>query len=381
MTVYTKTNPFLASIKERYTLCKPGSDKNTQHIVLDLKGSGITYQIGDSIGIWPVNDPETVSKTLTCMGASGDETVLDRHGEHSYVLRDFLTNKANITEINRKLVAEIGFRQTDTQKKTQLESLQEESNKDTFKKYLTERYVWDLLHENPEVCFPVQELCNLLMPMLPRFYSIASSSHVVGEEVHLTVALLQYHTNGYQRLGVCTHYLCNLIPLNHAVVPIYIQPHHGFTLPEDTQTPMIMIGPGTGLAPFRAFMQERMFQKASKANWLFFGERHRATDFFYEEFWQDLVAQGALRVDLAFSRDQEYKIYVQDRMREHGEELFSWLEKGAFLFVCGDAHRMAKDVEAALLQIIQLHGKMDEATSRQYLKRLRTEKRYLRDVY
>lgn len=378
---YSKAHPFLASIKERYSLCQSGSKKNTQHIVLDLKGSGINYDIGDSIAIFPHNDIETVSKTLQGMHATGSETILDRHGEKEWNLRDFLTTQANITEVNRKLFSEICYRQTNLKKKAHLESLQAEDNKEAFKEYLANRYVWDLLFENSEVTFNLQELCNLFMPLLPRFYSIASSKRVVGDEVHLTVALLQYHTNGYRRLGVCTHYLCNLVPMDAPIVPIYIQPHHGFTIPADDTAPMIMIGPGTGIAPFRAFMQERMAKGSSGANWLFFGEWNRSTDFFYEEFWQDLVNKDKLRLDVAFSRDQDFKIYVQHRMLEKGEEFYRWLEKGAYVYVCGDAKHMAKDVEAALLQIIQTHGKLDDQGAKQYLKKLRGDKRYLRDVY
>ena len=202
----------------------------------------------------------------------------------------------------------------------------------------------------------------------------------VGNEVHLTVALLKYTHQGIVRTGVCTQYLCEQAPLYESVIPIYVQPHHGFTLPSE-QVPIIMIGPGTGIAPFRAFMQERAAKQASGNNWLFFGECHRTHHFFYESFWTDLIDQGKLRLDAAFSRDQEHKVYVQHRMLEQGSEILNWLDQGAHLYVCGDAQRMAKDVEHALLQIFQMHGNKSEEESKQYLKALRTEKRYLRDVY
>lgn len=378
---YSRTNPFLASIKERYSLCGPDSNKCTQHIVLDIKGSGITYQVGDSIAVYPQNDQDLVAKTLYAMKVSGDEIVLDKHGEKSWTLRDFLTTQANITEVSRKLLSEVGFRQTNPAKKSHIESLQGEGNKEILKSYLEVHHLWDVLEAHSEVVFFPQELCNFLMPLLPRFYSIASAQSVVGEEVHLTVALLKYETNGHERKGVCTHYLCHVARLHEAVIPIYIQPHHGFTIPEDPNTAIIMVGPGTGVAPYRAFMQERIIRNASGKNWLFFGECHRASDFFYESYWQSLVDAGRMRLDVAFSRDQDYKIYVQHRMLQHGKELFQWLEQGAYFFVCGDAHFMAKDVEQALLQIIQEHGNRDEQASKQYLKRLRQEKRYLRDVY
>lgn len=373
--MYSKTNPFLATIKERSSLCKPGSKKNTQHLVLDLKGSGITYNVGDSIAIFPQNDPRLVQKTLNSMKASGFEKIIDKRTQKTWVLRDFLTNQANITEIHHKIVAEISLRYHQQEKREVLEK-----NKND-KQFLETHQLWDILDEHPDIQIPPQELCDLLLPLLPRFYSISSSCQSVGEEIHITVALLRYETNGHERLGVCTNYLCHLATLNTPTVPIYIQPHRGFTLPEQHNTPIIMIGPGTGVAPFRAFMQEREAKNASGKNWLFFGEWNHSTDFFYEDFWKGLAAQDKLRIETAFSRDQAHKIYVQHRMLEHGKELYRWIDEGAHLYVCGDAKRMAKDVEGTLLQIIKKHGDHDEQASKQYLKRLRTEKRYLRDVY
>lgn len=378
---YNRFNPFLASIKERVSLCKPDSMKSTHHIVLDLSGSGITYNVGDSIAIFPKHDADLVTKTLHAMHAEGNEVVLDRHAEKSWLLRDFLTTQSNICDISKKLLSEISFRQTNPDKKLFLESLLAEGNKEILKDYLEKHHLWDVLQAYHEVYFPPQELCNLLMPLLPRFYSIASSQKAVGDEVHLAVALLHYETNGHERRGVCTHYICHLAPIHTPAIPVYIQPHHGFTLPSDPDASIIMVGPGTGVAPFRAFMQERIATNAQGKNWLFFGECHRAYDYFYESYWEELSSQGKLKLDLAFSRDQEKKIYVQHRMLEHGDEIFEWLEKGAYFYVCGDAEFMAKDVEAALLQILKQHGKFDDQEAKQYLKKLRSEKRYLRDIY
>ncbi len=380
-TPYNKIHPFLASVKERYLLSKEGSKKNTQHIILDLKGSGLKYQIGDCIGIYPINDPELIAKTLRAMKATGNEIIVEKNSEELWKLSDFLEKKANLTDFSRKLLTEIIHRQTILEKKKYLENLLADGNKELFKKYIDHHELWDVLEENEEVLFEVQELCNLLMPLLPRLYSIASSNNVVNEEVHLAVALLRYESNGHLRKGVCTHYLCDLVPLNEPKVPVYIQAHHGFTLPSDPQSAIIMIGPGTGIAPFRAFMQERMHQKSPGKNWLFFGEWNRESDFFYQDFWQDLESKGNLRLNLAFSRDQEYKHYVQHEMIEKGKELFQWFEDGAYIYVCGDAQRMAKDVEATLLAIIQEHGNLNETQAREYLKNLRTSKRYLRDIY
>jgi sulfite reductase (NADPH) flavoprotein alpha-component len=222
---------------------------------------------------------------------------------------------------------------------------------------------------------------DMLSPLLPRFYSIASSQLVVGDEIHLTVAGLRYNSNGHERFGVCTHYLCDLAPLNEAVISLYIQPHHGFTLPKEKEADIIMVGPGTGVAPFRGFMQERALHQGTGRNWLFFGERSYQEDYFYRHFWQDLETRSLLKVNTAFSRDQEHKIYVQHRMLEHGAEIFRWIDNGAYFYVCGDAQRMAKDVETTLLQIIQIYGSKTEQEAKEYLKKMRTDKKYLRDVY
>lgn len=378
---YSKTHPFLATIKERYCLCKPGSTKNTQHVVLDLKGSHLTYTVGDCIGIKPYHDDLLVDKTIQAMHASGTEIVHDKHTGEAFTLREFLTHKANISDVSKKLFGEICQRQHNPEKKARLETLLQESHKEQLKDYLNSHELWDALAENSEATFELQELCHMLMPLLPRLYSIASSMKMVGEEVHLTIALLHYDTNGHRRRGVCTHYLCELAPMHQPVVPVYIQPHHGFTLPDKGDVPIIMIGPGTGVAPFRSFMQERVALGATGRNWLIFGERNRATDFFYEEYWKGLTEQGKLILDTAFSRDQSGKVYVQDRMTEKGAEIYSWLKQGAHLYVCGDAAHMAKDVEAALHHIVQEHGGMDEHAAKLYVKQLRSEKRYLKDVY
>lgn len=381
MIIYNKLNPFRASIKERYQLSLPGSSKDTQHLVLDLKGSNLAYQVGDSLGIFPSNDPELVEKTLSTMKASGTEIIKLRNREETLPLREFLERKANITEISRKFISELYERQMNPIKKERLNQLLSENQKDSLKEYLAHHELWDALAENEEVHFDLQDLCDFLMPLLPRLYSISSAMISVGEEVHLTIARVKYTTNQQARKGVCTHFLSELVPLHAPVVPIYIQPHHGFTLPEDPHSSLIMIGPGTGVAPFRAFMQARHASQAAGKNWLFFGGWNRLHDFFYEEFWKDLESRNKLRLHAAFSRDQEEKIYVQHLMEERGEELFQWLQDGAYIYVCGDAQRMARDVEATLIQIIQTHGKMEDAEAKAYLKQLRLSKRYLRDVY
>lgn len=380
--VYNKQNPFPASIKERYFLSKPGSRKKTQHVVFDLKESGLVYRPGDSLGMYPKHDPDLVRKTLQALNIPGNVCINFKQTGELISLSECLLVKVNITNVSPKLFREVFARQPDANKKHEMGQLLEESNREMMKAYLQKHEVWDFLLANEEIVFSAQEFVDLLMPMLPRFYSISSSQKLVGEEVHLTVAPFEYESNGHQRRGVCTHYLCELVDLHSPVVPIFIQPSHAFYLPEDHQVPLIMIGPGTGIAPFRAFLQERLLHHRSGGkHWLFFGEWNREFDFFYEDDWSEFSKKGHLHLDLAFSRDQGHKIYVQHKMRERGEELYQWLEEGAYLYVCGDAHRMAKDVETTLQSIVQEFGKKDAQEARDYIKHLRQQKRYLRDVY
>lgn len=376
---YDKDNPYFAAVKTRYSLCKGASDKSTQHIELCLRGSGLNYNAGDSIAILPQHDSSLVKQTLEALRAEPHIEVVDKRTGVTHQLESFLTHKANITEVSRKFLTEIQIRQKDQLKAEKLKKLLEE--KELLKLYLAQTEAWQILKEHDEVSLTPQEFVDLLMPLLPRFYSISSSPYALPEEVHLTVAMVEYDQGGYTRRGVCTHYLCNLCPESERAVPIYLHPHRGFTLPSDPNAPIIMVGPGTGIAPFRSFMQERIAKKTSGKNWLFFGERTAAGEFFYEEFWKEAEALGKLKLSLAFSRDQAHKVYVQHRMLEEARELFRWLEEGAYFYVCGDAHKMARDVENALLEIIRKEGALDEALAKEYLKRLRKENRYLRDVY
>jgi sulfite reductase (NADPH) flavoprotein alpha-component len=239
----------------------------------------------------------------------------------------------------------------------------------------------DLLTEFRTTKLPLQELCEQFSPLLPRFYSIASSPKHNPEEIHLTVGLTSYEHRGVIRHGVASHFLCHLAQEQTTPIPSYIQATPHFTLPKDPKAPIIMVGPGTGVAPFRGFLQERLALDSPGKNWLFFGERNRHSDFFYEDFWQSLVAQKKLQLDAVFSRDQEKKIYVQHKLLEQGQEIWQWLQEGAFFYICGDADPMAKDVEAALVTITERYGNFSEHEARKYLKHLRAEKRLLVDVY
>ncbi len=320
-----KANPFPAKIILREPLSKAGSTKETHHVVLDLKGSGMHFKVGDSIGVYAQNDPESVQNALQFLKASGDEMITDSRSGAILPLKDFLTHKVNLARLTPDLT----------------------------------QYA----------------------PLLPRFYSVASSLKTHPDEVHLTVVVSTYEDNGAVRYGVASHFLCHLAEPNKTLIPCFVLSTPHFTLPHNDQIPIIMIGPGTGVAPFRAFVQERLARAASGKNWLFFGERNRSTDFFYEEFWSSVVDKGSLRLDLAFSRDQADKLYVQHKMLEAGLELWGWIQEGAHFYVCGDADPMAKEVEAAFLHIAQAHGGLSDVQAREYLKTLRKEKRYLIDVY
>lgn len=363
MTPYGKENPFLATLVERTSLAKNCEGKHTQSLVLDIKGSGFTYTEGDSVAIYPENCPNEVELVLSHLNASGCEPIVDKRSLKTLPLQKFLSKNASISKISRKLASLLGV------------------NDEELKEFVETRHLWDALKERGTAGLSLQELSDLLMPLQPRFYSIASSYGSVGDEVHLTVAHFHYDSNNLPRRGVCTHWLCTLLPLFKAEVPLYIHPSSDFRLPEDPATPIIMIGPGTGVAPFRAFMQKRRTQHGAFRNWLFFGEWHEKKTFFYESFWKELEREGHLKLDVAFSRDQADKVYVQHKMEALGGEFWAWLEEGAVVYVCGDASRMAKDVDKALHEIVAVHGGLGPDGAKEYVRSLRKSGRYLRDVY
>lgn len=376
---YTRLKPFIAKIKSRFDLCPDCTEKTTHHVVLDLANSTMKYNVGDCVGVYPVNDPTLVKKTLAAMKANESHEIIDKRTKEPVDLGHFLKIKANITDVSRKFVQEISKRQSDSSKKETLEDLL--ANNDKLKLYLEGRHLWDILLDHKEVVLKPQEICDLLMPLLPRYYSIASSQKEHNDEMHLTVKLLSYDAHGHERRGVCTHYICNLAPEEEPIVPIFIQPHKGFTVPADPNAPMIMVGPGTGVAPFRAFMQERIATGATGKNWLFFGEWRREKNFLYGDYWEILRKEGLLHLDAAFSRDQQEKCYVQHLLLEKGKQVYDWLMDGSYFYVCGDAKYMAKDVELALIEIIKVHGNKSEEDAKEFVKQLRKDKRYLRDVY
>lgn len=378
MTV-TKENPFLAKISERRVLNRPGSQKCTVHVTLDISGSHMEYKVGDSIAVFPENAPLLVQKTLKALGFSGSEQVKDTKKGDTCSLQEYLSFRANITKVTKKWISLLVSACQDPEKKEALTHLL--NHKEELKAYCESHQIWDCTQEFAPYDLSIDQVTNHLGALLPRFYSIASSHKHNPNVIDLVIAHFKYKTNDHLRFGVASHYLCEFAQLNTPSIALYLHPSKNFTLPQDPSVPIIMVGPGTGIAPFRGFMQERAQQKATSKNWLFFGDWNEKYDFYYEEEWKAYEQKGFLKLSTAFSRDQKEKIYVQDRLIEHKQEIWNWLERGAIFYVCGDAQYMAKDVDKALLDIVKDEGKMDEERAKEYLKNLRLSERYLRDVY
>ena len=311
-----------------------GSDKETRHFELSLKDSGLEYSPGDSLGVVPTNCEEVVGDLLNAVGLSGDETV--QVGDDSMILKDALMHRLACTVLSKIQIKKFN----DFAKAEKLTDLLQIANKDALVDYMWGRELIDLFLEFPQTGMSAQDFVNLLRPMPPRLYSIASSLSAHSEEVHLTVAVVRYEGNGRKRKGVCSSYLAERVGES---VPCYLHPNKNFKLPEDSSTPIIMVGPGTGIAPFRAFIEERKVIGATGKNWLFFGDRSQKTDYLYGEEWESYQKDGILNeLDLAWSRDQAEKVYVQHKMLEKGSQLWGWLNDGAVFYVCGDASRMAR---------------------------------------
>ncbi|GAB5561116.1 MAG: hypothetical protein SynsKO_27630 [Synoicihabitans sp.] len=381
---YSKTNPFSARISENRLLNEPGSAKETRHFVVDINGSGLSYTVGDSLGVFATNRPEEVEELLAHVGATGEELVSPKmlKLEQPITVREAWTSRLALAGPTPMLLKTLAAKATDADEKAKLESLVSLENKDVLKPWLEQRHYIDILTEFPSAKLTPQELVDLQRKLMPRLYSIASSPKVSPQGVHLTVAIVRYETNGRERVGVCSSFMADRVTVGETPVPVFVSNSH-FGLPEDhADKDIIMVGPGTGIAPFRAFVQERAGQGGSGRNWVFFGDQHEATDFLYADEWKDYLANGDVtKLDLAWSRDQAEKVYVQDKMRENGAELWKWLEGGANFYVCGDAKRMAKDVDRALHDIAALHGGMSEEEAVAFVKQLKKDKRYQRDVY
>ena len=369
---YNKNNPYSSQLLVNRMLTE-GSDKETRHFELSLKGSKLSYEPGDSLGVLPLNCSGVVDDLLTAVGFSGNEEVA--LVEQKINLRDALLNNFACTVLSKIQIKKFNeIAQVDA-----LAEMLKIENKDNLIDYMWGRELIDLFLEYPQPDLSVEDFTGLLRPMPPRLYSIASSLSAHSDEVHLTVAVVRYDTHGRKRKGVCSSYLAERVG---DTIPCYFHPNKNFKLPEDSEKPIIMVGPGTGIAPFRAFIEERQATGAPGKNWLFFGDRSHRTDYLYGDEWVEYKKDGILNeLDLAWSRDQTEKVYVQHKMLEKGAALWDWLQNGALFYVCGDASRMAKDVDQALRTIAQQEGAMSEEDSAVWVKTLQKERRYLKDVY
>lgn len=372
---YSRKNPYPAELLERVMLNGKGSAKETIHLEFSLEGSGLTYDTGDALAVVPHNAEDVVEDFLKTTKLDPDSPVLIK--EEDFTLRQALISQLDITSLSLPVMK----RYNEIAKDAKLETMLEPANKTELQDYLYGRDIIDLLHEFPAKEISADALVGIMRKLPPRLYSIASSPKAHPGEVHLTVGVVRYDAHGRNRKGVCSTYLSDRIE-EGSKAEVFVTPNKHFKIPADNDTPIIMIGPGTGIAPFRAFVEERKEIGAKGKNWLFFGDQHYLTDFLYQTEWQDYLADGILtKLDVAFSRDQKEKIYVQDRMREKSKELYEWLEQGASFYVCGDASRMATDVDVALHDIVEKEGGMSKDDAAAYVKKLKDDKRYLRDVY
>ena len=371
-TPYTKEAPLTATLSVNQKITGRGSEKDVRHLEIDLGDSGLRYQPGDALGVWYQNDPALVQELVELLWLKGDEQVvvegktlplseaLQWHFELTVNTANIVENYATLTR-NEQLLALVG-------------------DKAKLQHYAATVPIVDMVRFAPAQ-LDADKLLGLLRPLTPRLYSIASSQAEVESEVHITVGVVRYDIEGRARAGGASSFLADRLE-EEGEVRVFIEHNDNFRLPANPQTPVIMIGPGTGIAPFRAFMQQRAAEGAEGKNWLFFGNPHFTEDFLYQVEWQRYVKEGVLnRIDLAWSRDQKEKVYVQDKLRQQGAELWRWINDGAHIYVCGDATRMARDVDQALLEVIAEHGAMDAEAADEYLSELRVERRYQRDVY
>ena len=378
---YNRKNPFLAELIRHERLTKAGSEKDTRHFVLNLAGSGLSYTPGDSLAIIARNSPQLVEEVIELLGFDGKTPVKDSKGRN-VSFRQALAESYILNRATKKIMSGLSERVPQGEQRNKLMEIVD--NGEVLNEYVHTRDYVDILTEFNEVHFESPEaFISQLSPIPPRLYSIASSLAAHPDEVHLCVAIVRYETHGRKKTGLCSGFLADHAELHAQNIPIYVQESRHFRLPKDGARDIIMVGPGTGIAPFRAFLEQRAADGAKGRNWLFFGEQRRASDFFYEDEFAAFQKKGVLtRFDTAFSRDQAQKIYVQHRLKENARELWAWFQSGAYFYVCGDAHRMAKDVHQALIDIAQEQGLSANAAS-EYVNvtLMKTEKRYLRDVY
>jgi len=375
---YSRKNPFPAKLSVNRKLTGEGSNKETRHFEIELNGSGLAYEVGDSLGVFASNNPTLVELVLKELGFSGEEMITTADGAPAS-MREALTKSFILTEPSKQLLLAISERDVAG---AHLANLFVPEEKAALEKFLWGRDVLDVLQEFPAARFSPEEFVKVLRKLQPRLYSIASSQRAVGDSVHLTIAVVRFHVahSEREREGVCSSFLAERVSVG--TVPVFVHTAKHFRVPENSDAPVIMVGPGTGIAPFRAFLQERQATGAKGPNWVFFGEQKASTDFLYQSEFEAAVESGILtKLTTAFSRDQAEKIYVQHRMLENGAEIFDWLQRGGFFYVCGDAKRMAKDVDSALHTIVEKHGNMTHEKAKEYVENMKKEKHYRKDVY
>jgi sulfite reductase (NADPH) flavoprotein alpha-component len=373
---YSRQNPFPGKLVVNRSLCGEGSAKDTRHFEIDLTGWGLSFEVGDSLAVYPTNDPQLVDEIITALGANGNEPVKTQKAQTT--LREALFRDCSITQPTPKFLKAIAQRASAA---PLLKELLHAARKHDLEQYLWGMEVIDFLIEHPSAKFTPQEFVDLLPKLQPRLYSVASSLKVFSAQVHFIVDVVKYESRGRLRKGVCSSFLAERA--DDVPVPVYPSSAKHFHLPDDPTTPIIMVGPGTGIAPFRAYLQERQATGATGKNWLFFGAQHQYCDFYYREDFEKFQHAGILtRFDCAWSRDQAHKIYVQHKILENAAEIWKWIDRdGAYFYVCGDAKRMAKDVDAALRKIVQEQGGKPVEAANQYVEKLKADKRYKRDVY
>ena len=373
---YSRTNPFPGKLVVNRRLNAPDSEKHTRHFEIDLTGWGLDYEVGDSMAVYPTNDPALADEILRAIGADGEEPVPVGKGQTA-TLRKALLRHYSITAPTPKFLKAIAERASAA---PLLSELLQPDRKHDLATYLWGMEVVDFLIEHPSARFAPEEFVGLLSKLQPRLYSIASSLKIFPDQAHFIVDVISYESHGRLRKGVASTFLAERC--QNGPVPVFPTIAKHFHLPDDPNSTIIMVGPGTGIAPFRAFLQERQSTGATGRNWLFFGAQREASDFCYREEFDAFQRDGILtRMHTAFSRDQANKIYVQHRMFENSSELWRWLEEGAYFYVCGDALRMAKDVDATLRRIVQEQGNKSVEAANEYVEKLKAEKRYKRDVY
>lgn len=374
---YSRTNPFHAEILENINLNGRGSDRETRHLEISLEGSGLQYEPGDSLGIYPENHPQLVDDLIEAMGWNPEESITVNKQGDLLALRKALLQHYEITVLTKPLIKQFA----ELTSNPGLQELVEPGHEQELKQYIEERDLLDLVQDYQLKGIPAASFASVLRKLPARLYSISSSPKATPDEVHITVRAVQYEAHGRDRYGVCSTQLAERLQPGDTL-PVYIQHNPNFKLPADPGAPVIMIGPGTGVAPFRAFLSEREETGAEGKTWLFYGDQHFATDFLYQIEWQRWLKDGVLtRMDVAFSRDTDQKVYVQHRMLENSRELYEWLQEGAYVYVCGDEKKMAHDVHATLAAILEKEGGLSQEEAADYLHRMQQEKRYQRDVY